>query len=280
MKARFEGWYYKHQAKGKSMSIIPGRGADEAFIMAITDSNSYYIKYPLSEYQNKTEVIQVGNSLFSNRGIMLDINHPELVLTGEIKYTDITPINSDIMGPFRFFPMECRHEILSMRHSLSGEVMLNGAGLDFTGGTGYIESDSGRSFPDGYMWLQCNDFDRDISIMAAIAKIPFYGIKFWGCICNLQIENREYRLATYKGVKILKCEPGCIELKQGKYRLAVTVDIQNNGQQLSAPRFGKMNHTIHETLSCPAKFHFRDGDHTLLAEESNGSSYEYEIAAN
>ena len=273
MKKHFEGWYYKHQANGQSLALILGRADDGAFVQVVTDSRAYNIPYPLSEYRKAANRVSVGGNTFSPSGITLDISHPELTLFGEIGYTGLTPINGDIMGPFRFFPMECRHGIVSMKHELSGTVTLNGEMIDFTGGVGYIESDSGRSFPDWYTWVHCNDFERDCSIMVSVARIPFCGLRFRGCICVVWIDGREYRLATYNGVKILRCEPGRIELKRGKYRLSVTVKPRE-GHELPAPRSGVMSRIIRENLSCPARFRFLEGGRVLLDEKSRCASYE------
>ena len=144
---QFEGWYFKHQASGKSLAIILGRSIDSAFILVVTDTNSYHIPYPLNDYhKNENHQVfhlRIGDSIFTHIGIVLNINHPDLTLIGEIAYTNLTPIDGDIMGPFRFFPMECRHGVVSMNHNLKGTVILNGEQV-FTNGKGYIESDSGR----------------------------------------------------------------------------------------------------------------------------------------
>ncbi|MCL2378799.1 MAG: tocopherol cyclase family protein [Defluviitaleaceae bacterium] len=280
MNEKFEGWYYKHQANisvtgaSKSLAVIPGRAVDTAFVLVITDNKSYHISYPLCEYHKNGGRLRIGNNTFASSGISLDITRPELNLSGDIVYTGLTPINGDIMGPFKFFPMECRHGIISMNHYLRGSVTLNGETHDFTGGKGYIESDSGRSFPKWYTWVQCNAFDTDCSIMVSVARIPFYGLRFWGCICVVWLNGREYRLATYKGVKILRCQRGAIELRQGKYRLVVSpCDIA--GQQLPAPQSGRMSRFIRETLSCPARFRFMEGDSCLFDGRSDYASYEY-----
>jgi hypothetical protein len=275
---QFEGWYYKHQAGGRSLALIPGRADGGAFVQVVTDQRAWNISYPLSEYHLKNDILRAGGSTFSQDGISLDIHHPELTLTGSIQYTDLTPLRSDIMGPFRFFPMECRHGIVSMNHDLSGAVTLNGETLDFTNGVGYIESDSGRSFPDQYTWLHCNDFEQDCSIMASVAQIPFYGLRFWGCICVVWLNGREYRLATYNGAKILCCDPGIIGLKQGRYRLTVTVESKG-GHELAAPRSGVMSRMIRENLSCSAQFRFTEGDRVLFEERSDHVSYEWAMNA-
>jgi len=280
MNNKFEGWYYKHQTSTglanatKSLAVIPGRSTDSAFVLVITDNKSHHIPYPLKEYHKHDNHLRIGSNTFSYTGISLDIQMPELALSGEIMYTNPSPIHGDIMGPFRFFPMECRHGVISMSHSLSGTVTLDGTTHDFTGGKGYIESDSGRSFPKWYTWVQCNAFNTDCSIMASVARIPFYGLRFWGCICVVWLNGREYRLATYKGVKILRCEKGAIELQQGKYRLSISIG-EHTGQSLPAPQSGKMSRFIRETLSCPASFRFMEGDVCLFEGQSNYASYEY-----
>ena len=275
MSGRFEGFYYKHQANGRSLALIPGRAKDQAFIQVVTDRQAYNLIYPLSEYE-KGDTLRVGGNTFSRHAARLDIRRPELTLCGEVTYSDPTPIRGDIMGPFRFFPMECRHGIISMNHALAGRLTLDGTPYDFTGGRGYIESDSGASFPQGYSWVQCNDFTAPCSIMAAVAKIPFCGLTFWGIISVVLLNGREYRLATYNGAKILRCEPGIIALRRGKYRLSVTIDAQA-GHRLPAPRFGEMNHSIREALSCPARFRFTEGSRVLFDQKSKHASYEYEM---
>jgi hypothetical protein len=280
MHGHFEGWYYKHQTKFsndggiKSLAVIPGRASDGAFIFIVADKESYRISFPLSDYQKCGDELRIDGNIFSSDGISLDIQTPELSLSGKLAYTNLSPIRGDIMGPFRFFPMECRHGIISMNHSLQGAVILNDETLDFGGGKGYIESDSGRSFPTEYTWVQCNAFDADCSITVSVAQIPFYGLRFWGCICVVWLNSKEYRLATYKGVKIVRCERGIIELKQGKYRLKIAID-ERDGQRLPAPQSGKMSRFIRETLSCPAHFQFMEGDKCLFEGKSDFVSYEY-----
>ena len=266
----FEGWYYKHQTKLsnadggiKSLALIPGKASDGAFIFVVADDKSYHISFPLSEYQQCDGKLRIGGNTFSSAGISLDIQTPEISLSGKLAYANLSPISGNIMGPFKFFPMECSHGVISMNHSVKGAVTLNGKTLDFSGGKGYIESDSGYSFPTKYTWVQCNAFDADCSIMASVARIPFYGLRFWGCICVVWLNGKEYRLATYKGVKILHCEQGIIELKQGKYRLKITT-CESDSHKLPAPQSGKMSRFIRETLSCPAYFQFMERGNCLF----------------
>lgn len=113
--------------------------------------------------------------------------------------------------------------------------------------------------------------------MAAVAKIPFCGLKFRGCICVIHNHGREYRLATYLGVKILVCTKKNIILKQGKYRVDIRINA-GKGQRLSAPQDGEMERTILETVACPAEFLFFEGQRLLFYRKSRYASFEYEFS--
>ena len=154
-------------------------------------------------------------------------------------------------------PMECRHGIISMRHTLFGEVVLNGKTIDFSGGLGYIEMDAGRSFPKSYIWVQSNDFKEPCSVFASVATIPFLFFHFVGTIALVLYEGREYRFATYLGAKVLACTENQIVLKQGKQQLEIWLR-PDAGLKLAAPDKGDMSRTILENPSCFAKMCIRD----------------------
>lgn len=262
MKNYFEGYYLKHQKDDNTLCIIVGKSNSENFIQVITDKFSK--KFPLTK----------GNK-FSSKGSILNIQTENFSLIGEIRYKNLSPIKYDIMGPFKFFSMECSHGIVSMHHELQGEVELNGEVIDFTGGVGYIEKDSGHSFPSSYVWIQANDFPCECSIMASIATIPFCKMHFRGCICVIKYKGKEYRLATYCGVRVITCTPDCIVLKQGKYRLEIRIK-NNNSHRLSAPKDGEMTRTILESASCQAKFCFYKRGKQVFRLFSEHTGFEYE----
>lgn len=262
MKPHFKGYYYKHQNGPHTLCVIVGRCRTEQFIQIITENFS-------------AEVPFTNENIFTRQGIHLKIQTDEISLKGSIRYHTLTPIQYDIMGPFRFFSMECRHGIISMRHCLEGQVVLNGEKIDFTGGTGYIEMDSGDSFPSSYTWIQANQFSEPCSIMASVANIPFLGLHFPGCICVIQYKCREYRLATYLGVRILLCAQDRILLKQGRYILDVQI-ILRNAKELKAPRKDGMTRTILEAAACDAEFRFYENGKLLFHLRSRQTSFECE----
>ncbi|MEG0133476.1 MAG: tocopherol cyclase family protein [Clostridium sp.] len=278
----FEGWYFKHQKDNNTIAFIPGINIDDkgnrlAFIQVITNTNSYNINYPFDEFlvDNKSLEVVIGNNIFSERGIKLNIESEDISISGSIKYGEITPIKYDIMGPFSVIPfMECNHGVISLYHELSGEIFVNCERINLSGGRGYIEKDWGSSFPKTYHWVQCNDFKKDkCCVMVSIADIPFMGLNFKGCICVVYYKGKEYRFATYNGVKIINCTNKLIELKRGKYRLEIQVKGENP-QKLLAPNRGEMSRTIHENAACVASFKFYASDKLLFNLSSNNCSLE------
>lgn len=279
MSSFFEGWYFKHQKGPETLALIAGRAREGAFLQVLTQEGACRAEYPLSAYQKGPGRLRIGDSVFTPEGLSLSVHQNGVELSGSLRYGRLTPIRGDIMGPFRFFPMQCRHTVVSMEHPVSGVVLLGGRELDLTGGKGYLEGDSGRSFPKSYTWVQCSAFDRDCSIMASAAHIPFAGTQFWGCICVVLLEGVEYRLATYRGARILRRDAEQLVLAQRDLTLCVRFLEPRQGHLLAAPQRGEMVRGIREAPGAPARFEFRKGGRILFQAESQFASCEYVDAA-
>ncbi len=265
----FEGYYFKHQKGNETVSLIPGFSDDGAFIQVITPRESFNMPFDSAKMGDR---IVIGESVLGLRGVNINTDR----VKGRVIYKNLTPLRRDIMGPFRFFPMECRHGILSMRHELSGGLWVLGKYYDFNGGLGYIEKDSGISFPKKYLWIHCNDFDTKTSIMVSVALIPFYGLKFLGCICAITHEGKEYRLATYNFVKINRLSPDGLTISQG--RLVLDINIKNiNPRPLKAPRMGLMSDTIYESNQSEGRFRLYHGRELVFDLFSENISFEYNM---
>lgn len=250
----FEGWYCKcRSCDGRSLALIPAfhktsAGTIRASLQVITEHRSWWIPIPSRNFcvSRTPWRVRFGNNFLSLAGLSLNLKKDGLNLQGTLRFGPISPLQSPIMGPFRFLPkMECAHSVLSMSHTLTGSLSLNGERIDFTGGTGYLESDRGRSFPQSYLWTQCS-WDG-CSLMLALASIPLVGFSFSGCICAILLHGREFRLATYKGVKIVRWTPELVELRQGRLRLLVEL-LHCEPLPLRAPVSGRMNRVVRESL--------------------------------
>lgn len=281
----FEGWYFKCRTKdGKTIALIPaihkdGSSQGSASLQVISEAGTWWLEYPEAEFHAVRQPLRVslGHNTFGEEGISLQVERNGLSLNGELRHGPLTPLQSDIMGPFRFISeLECTHGVVSMGHGLDGMLTLNGETLDFSGGFGYIETDRGRSFPDKYLWTQCNwAKPENTGLMLAVATIPILKyVRFTGVICSVHYNKREYRLATYKGARINAWSEHGAEIVQGKYRLVVEV-LEKQGQPLRAPVEGAMGRIIHESLCSKVRYRFWEKGHLIFDHTDDGASFEY-----
>lgn len=280
----FEGWYFKYQTKsGKSLTLIPavhvgGSGQRRVSLQILTELHSWCVEYPETEfYSAECQFhIRMGRNIFDEKGIQLHVEQENISLQGFLQHGPFAPLKSDIMGPFRFFAgMECAHGVISMGHSVCGTVTLNGETIDFTGGIGYVETDRGCSFPSAYFWTQCTwQEPQQSSLMLSVATIPFLTGHFTGCICSVMYQGREYRLATYRGVRVEQWSGDGAEIRQGRFRLTVEV-LEGQGQPLRAPVEGNMERTVYESLRAKLRYRFWDGNDLLFQHTDRSASFEF-----
>lgn len=263
----FEGWYFKNTNKENGISFIPGININEnerkSFIQVITNKESYYVNYSIEEFKfsDNPFCVKIGKNLFSKTNLHIDIDDRKqnLKINGDIKYTNSKNIktnlfNPNIMGPFSYIPfMECNHAILCMKNKTYGKININGNKINFDDGIGYIEKDCGCSFPKNYIWCQANNFKNSkASFMLSIANIPFKAFNFRGVICDLIIDDDEYKFTTYNNSKIIKYNVNDkylnITLKKGEYNINIKSKY-DKGLNLKAPVKGKMDKYIFENIN-------------------------------
>lgn len=284
----FEGWYYKivDRDETHSFAFIPGIAFDEnreghSFIQII-DSIQYhteYFKFPFSSFEYSKEVLDVsidGNN-FKNNGLKVDLNNNKYSVKGSLDFINIeafpkTLTRPGIMGPFSFVPfMECYHGVVNIHHEIKGGLSINDEFTDFTGGYGYIEKDWGKSFPKWWVWIQSNHFTEErVSMMFAIAKIPWLHRHFTGFISFLKIKDEMYTFATYTGGKVRKLEytDGNIDIivQDRKYELSIT-GTYDEGGVLKAPKNGLMERMISESISSMVKVTLKDKDGNIIFDD-------------
>lgn len=278
----FEGWYFKLQTReGEALALIPACYADRsgrwsASLQILADGQSWWLTYPEFRAFERMFRVRIGESLFTDQRLCLHIAGEGISLRGTVRFGPFTPLRSDIMGPFRFLPgMECAHGVISMGHPLEGSLTLNGKTLDFSGGTGYIETDRGRSFPSEYLWTQCVwQGARPGSVMLSAAVIPLAGVRFTGCICAVLYSGREYRLATYRGGRVEQWSASGVAIRQGRYRLTAEL-LAGEGSPLRAPAGGVMGRTVHESLRATVRYRLWAGEALLLDHTDRCAGFEY-----
>lgn len=291
-KPYFEGWYFKNQTAENTICLIPGFITDEnknrrAFIQILTDTSSHFLEFDgaLMKFQREPLRIRIGDNYFSEKGIRLNISDHRITLKGTLKFGLLNPLAKNIMGPFaHIHNMECSHGIISMYHSLSGSLMLDGEEISFHGGNGYAETDRGSAFPTKYTWTHCNRFSSEpeftpigrpyCSVVAASARIPFGPISFRGTICAVLFKGHEYILATYYGARVKKAGPDGFEIIQGRYRLKFTL-LEGTAHPLMAPTGGKMQGIVHEHAKSRGTYEFYDREHLMFYLTTDWASFEH-----
>lgn len=281
----FEGWYFKNVGDEEAVSFIPGinvtNGEKSAFIQVITKDSSYFIDYPFSEFSVTDDPfsVKIGDNYFSKNSIHLD----NAIVTGNLSFTDNVNIKKSlvqpsIMGPFSYIPfMECNHDILSMKHKVYGSVKLEDRVIDFNNGCGYIEKDSGISFPKWYIWCQANCFSNETcSLFFSVANIPFKSRSFDGFICAFMLNGEEYRFATYNNSKCIFSVSETeleITLKNARYCLEIHANV-GDSSDLSAPVQGKMSKNIKESINSTVDVTFKIEGYTVYSDTSKFAGIE------
>jgi hypothetical protein len=156
------------------------------------------------------------------------------------------------MGWYSYMPfMECYHGIVSANHFLKGRLTYNQDAIDFSGGKGYIEKDWGTSFPEAWIWLQCNHFpSEDASLFISVAKIPWMGRFFIGFIAFLYLDGKYHMFSTYNKSRIISLthegQEVFVELQNKSHRLKASIHKNSTGE-LKAPDTGNMSRRIKES---------------------------------
>ncbi|TAE48110.1 MAG: hypothetical protein EAZ89_15875 [Bacteroidetes bacterium] len=292
----FEGWYFKVvNADGtQAFAFIPGiamdpAGKQHAFVQVLDGKGhkAAYHSYDATAFHAAHDrfEVHVGDNYFSPGHIRLDVPG----MKGELHFEALSPwpssfLSPGIMGWYSFVPfMQCYHGIVSLHHSIRGELVHEGKKLGFDGGKGYTEKDWGRSFPSSWIWMQCNHFsDPGVSLTASVARIPWLGNAFTGYIAGLWWKGKLLRFTTYTGAKLehvsINEDTVFYTLRDSKYRLEITAH-QAKGTDLRSPLQGVMEGRVNESMDARIEMKlFELGKTPRLLLEDRGQHAGLEVA--
>lgn len=266
----FEGWYFKviNATEDRRFAFIPGifinrdDSRTHSFIQVLNGmtGETRYHSYPVQAFRPAAEDfdIRVADSRFRADAIALDIDDEQGTIEGELRFVGLKPwpvsaTSPGYMGPFGWLPfMECNHGILSFDHRIEGELIIDGETIDFTGGRGYIEKDWGKSFPEGYIWMQSNHFDEpEVSLAASIAVIPNFGIRWPGFTVGFWHEGILYRFASYNSTKVARLTVDDQHVNWSLYNANYELNIlaeRAAGGLLKGPEREDMHKRVDETM--------------------------------
>ena len=276
----FEGWYFKliDREHKVVLAVIPGisigqnKADSHAFVQVIDALSGQveYYRFPYEKFKSDKRHFDVcnGDNHFSDNEITLALANENLKDDGTLYFHDLikypsTFFSPGIMGPFTFVPkMECYHGIVNVHHTISGQLTINDKILDMTGGYGYIEKDWGTSFPDSWIWIQGNHFEKPgTTFMFSVARIPWLGKSFTGLIAFLRTETGFYKIATYNGGNIdyIEKQGSCVKGKIHNAKHVLEFDaVQTKGGILKAPKNGLMQCEIEESITAEVQLKLCD----------------------
>lgn len=275
----FESWNYKHQSNEGNLSIIAGRNVDEhgagaCSIQIITESNTFSVTYPLSEFRflKHRLAFKIGGNYFTDKGVFLDIIGGNFTLKGKLTYGAFTPLKYAAMGPLAYLSrQEYRLDVISMSHRADGRITLNGKVISFSGGYGFISKNSGRSYPEKFTWLQGID-KSGTSVLAASGKMSFLNREYMGVLCIVSFLGNQHRITSYFGGRFEQ-ENSCRYLfLQGSKQLEVTFN-RGNCEKILAPVNGNMSRVITASEGNFARFVFSQNDRTVFDFFTTNCSY-------
>ena len=278
----FEGMYFKQQNENGVLCIIPavhagsdGRKRSSLQIITPDSADFFVVKDDMAFVNLKENAAQIGDSFFSTKGILLDVNSEKIKAFGRLRFSKISRVKGDVMGPFAHLPfLKCRHAVLSMKHTVNGILTVNGTEYRYEDHLGYIEGDKGSSFPDKYIWTQC--MSEDVSVMMTAADMNIAKKRFRGVLGIVHYGGIEYRFATYLGAKLIKTSQRQIIIFQDGFMLSAEFE-DCVYHDLKAPVSGYMGRTVREAPQCTARYTLRKGNRIILDFKSDRASLECEL---
>lgn len=291
----FEGWYIKSTDKENDLSIalIPGVAhfsKDESFVQ-------YNIVYKEQDFSGKItfrrdefeivgypQNIVMPKFVFNEKGVKASLKNKSDHIMLDLDFGLFLPIEQSlyapsIMGPLEYLNMPCSHDIISMKHRVTGTVVINGEKIEIEKGAGYIEKDRGSTFPDKYVWAHSNGFaeNNDATLFLSVAKVDKGPFSKNGAIAIYHDGEREHRFASYSGsilkVAVNEDQSGYTVILTDLFkRLEVSVSL-SNARELIAPMNAGMDYPIKETVKSDITVDFsrRNGENSQL-HSHNGAA--------
>ncbi len=294
----FEGWYFKiaDRTETNVLAIIPGiiKGKDNphSFIQVLSGSKGrfHYLSFPTEAFgwkKNRFE-ISIGDNYFSEDHLILNIQSPEISLTGEIFFKNIKKwpdsfLNPGSMGFYNYIPfMECYSNVSSVDSVLEGTLNYNGRKIDFQGGKGYIEKNWGKAFPYSWIWIQCCNFrSHDIALTCSIGQVPFITASFKGFLTGMYLKDEFFKFSTINRSKMsISKNKNDLKLIFRNKTHQLTINTNTSEEKfilINAPRNNYMVPLVSETLHGKVEISLKDlrSGATVVSDIGTSAGIEY-----
>jgi hypothetical protein len=295
----FEGWYFKlvHPTEDLVYAFIPGISLfneKHCFIQVLNGERSTfnYIRYSVDEFKSEKNnfSLEIRDNFFSLEKLILNISEPEMCIKGSLSLTNTVKwpdsiFNPGSMGFYNYLNfMQCYSQVCSISSSIIGSLNINGKYINFTNGKAYIEKNWGKSFPNSYIWVQCNNFkSRNVSLTCSIGSIPFLYKNFTGFLISLYIEKVFYKFTTMNRSKISidKTQEEVFITTWNKHYILKIRSKANKKtfMNLMAPRNNNMLPIAIESLQAIVKIQLLDAKNNSIIFEDHGKNAGLEFSA-
>jgi len=292
----FENWYFKlvDARKENTIGILIGvqitHQGEEAFVQVIGNgvSEDVSVNYPLESVKSKDEEIQIGDNYLGLQKITLNIEKEGLTLKGEVTFSNHKQLKESLwipglMGPYKYLPfLESYHEVVSLQNTLMGSLWINGKQIIFNEGKGYIEKDWGKTFPNIWLWAQCNHFKRqDVALMIGVARLPIFFNYYTSFAIPIYYKDQLEIFSNYNGAHIAK-----LYRYKGYVHLIVIqkskiLDIKIYGSDEVSCVTSRSSHMIRDVYACDtAKIELSITENGKTIFEEVGTLCELEMGGN
>jgi hypothetical protein len=252
----FEGWYLKVvDNDNNSYAFIFGislyKKDPHSFIQILNseEGKSYYFRFAVEDFYYNKDSIRIKDNILGVHKINISVEQFDIDLNIEA----IMPLKNglftkSIMCFFKYLPLPTYHEIVFMNSKVEG-IMNTNDNNKMINGTGYMEKNYGVTFPKKWLWFQTNSF-KNYNASLAFAKAEIGCLKGYFCILN--VDNDEFRFATYNGFK-LECSDNDTEIQLAMKKNDIHLEIfvkKESGFFIVGPiKKGKMERKIEESLT-------------------------------
>ncbi|NNE26084.1 MAG: hypothetical protein HKN09_04525 [Saprospiraceae bacterium] len=285
----FEGWYLKivDPEQNLAFALIPGisKSADpHAFVQFIdgVQCKAEYYRFDRKEFSAQPDKfeVKIKDHLFSEDRIVFRNQDLDIQLEqspfAKLKTSLLRP---GIMGWYAYMPfMQCYHGLVSMNHSVTGNIRIRDKSYSLNSAKAYIEKDWGVSFPKAWIWNQCNSFEynQDLSVFASVAHIPWLGHYFIGFIAAIHYKGKIQVFATYNYSKReTKVVGNHVTMTFTKGNKCLQIEsIKEEGADLKSPLNGEMLSKVNESLLATMKVRYSEGGNMLINETGNYAGME------
>jgi len=296
----FEGWYFKlvNRDMKQAFAFIPGvffssvPEHDHAFIQIIDGiKKTYrYERFPTKEFSSASNTFSVavaGNS-FGRNGLSFNLAGSRSAISGKIKFSNHLDwpenfFNPGSMGFYNYIlKMQCYSQVCAMDFDLSGSLEINGHLVDYNGGKGYIEKNWGTAFPYSWVWIQCNQFQKErAALSCSLGHIPFPLSSFRGFLVGLYVGSSFYEFTTMNRSKAEVIQKGAdlaVHFKNRRYSL--TIECETKSEDfilLNGPRGDQMVPLVQENLQGLVRVTLKEtsGSRTIYSDSGRCAGVEY-----